>query len=262
MLSDESIEIAYLQGQRAWPMLPAAWHRFTEAVLAAAPSEAKLLEHAADLYLASAACAGDAQALQIIDRDHIAPLRRRLRPFSSPTSSVDDVLQIVRQRLFTGAPPRIAAYAPTAPLRQWIRVVAVRAAIDHQRAERSRRAPADLLAEGGVRPAGADAATVAMKRQYKAELEAALRSNLALLAQRDRAILRLHLVDNVSVEKIAVMYGVHRITVARWIWKAGEELLEGLRAHFRDRFRVLPPELDSLAALLQSEISLDLPRLL
>jgi RNA polymerase sigma-70 factor (ECF subfamily) len=259
MRSDDAIELAYLEGKRAWPTLAAPWQRFAEMVLASAPPEDKLSLHAGDLYLACAAGDRDRQAVEIIDRDLIAPLRSHLRRFAS---SAEDMLQVVRQRLFTGAHPRIATYAPIAPLRNWIKVVAIRAAIDYQRAEQARQTPSDPLAASLIQAGGPDAATVAMKRQYKGELEAALRSELAVLSQRDRAVLRLHLVDNVSVERIAIMYGVHRVTVARWIWKAGEDLLAALRAHFRDRFRVLPPELDSLAALLQSEISLDLPQLL
>ena len=51
-------------------------------------------------------------------------------------------------------------------------------------------------------------------------------------------MLRLHLVEGMSLKAIASARGVHRVTVARWVWNAGEILLEGLRRHFSERGRV------------------------
>jgi len=139
--------------------------------------------------------------------------------------------------------------------------VAIRTAIDLHRA-----APA-ILPRAAVLPTNlADAAndptSALLKRRYRPEFEEALRVQLATLSPRDRGVLRLHLVDGLSIEKIAVVHGVHRATVARWIWTVGETLLAGVRRHFRETFGIVPRECDSLAHLVRSQIGLDLPRIL
>ena len=80
-----------------------------------------------------------------------------------------------------------------------------------------------------------------MKVEYKRELEAGDPGPGRAALPRDRAILRLHVVEGVSIEKIAASYGVHRVTVARWVWTAGETLLDGLRGRFREKFGIVPP---------------------
>ena len=75
-------------------------------------------------------------------------------------------------------------------------------------------------------------------------------------------MLRLHLIEGLSIEAIARDRGVHRVTVARWVWSAGELLLEGLRRHFKQEYGMVPSECESLAHLIRSQLSLDLPRLL
>ena len=82
------------------------------------------------------------------------------------------------------------------------------------------------------------------------------------LSPRDRAILRLHVVEGVSIEKIAASYGVHRVTVARWVWTAGETLLDGLRATVPGEVRDRPAEFDSMARMARSQLSIDLAALL
>jgi RNA polymerase sigma-70 factor, ECF subfamily len=96
----------------------------------------------------------------------------------------------------------------------------------------------------------------------KKAFEDALKAQLTTLKLRDRAILRLHVVEGVSIERIAAAYGVHRVTVARWIWNAGEIVLEGVRRYFKSRYGIVPSECDSIVHLVRSNLSLDLPRLL
>jgi RNA polymerase sigma-70 factor, ECF subfamily len=101
-----------------------------------------------------------------------------------------------------------------------------------------------------------------MKVEYKREMEPAIRKLVPQLSAGDRAVLRLHFVEGVSVDKIAASYGVHRVTVARWVWNAGEALLDALRARFREKFGTVPAEFDSLARLARSQLSVDLAGLL
>jgi RNA polymerase sigma-70 factor (ECF subfamily) len=179
----------------------------------------------------------------------------------SKPEAVADVLQTVRERLFAGLAPRIGAYNAAGPLEQWIKVVAIRTAIDMHRKEAAAPRAESAWLETVVR-AGGDATALLMRAEYKSELEIAIREQVAALSARDRAVLRLHVLEGVSIEKIAISYGVHRVTVARWVWTAGEGMLDGLRQRFQERFGIVPHELDSLARLARSQLSLNLAELL
>jgi RNA polymerase sigma-70 factor, ECF subfamily len=162
--------------------------------------------------------------------------------------------------LFSGAAPRIRAYNGAGPLEQWIKVVAIRTAIDLHRADQSiPRTEAAWLET--VTPPDGDISALMMKVEYKREIEAALREETAKLSPRDRAVLRLHIVEQLDIEQIATIYGVHRVTIARWVWTAGEALLDGLRRRFHERFGIVPREFDSLARLARSQLSVDLTAL-
>ena len=100
------------------------------------------------------------------------------------------------------------------------------------------------------------------KAQYKTRLEAALRDELARVPPDRRLILRLHFVENQSVDAIARRLGIHRVTVARWLWSSGEQIFENLRRRFHDQFSVSAPDFDSLIRLVRSNMSVDLRELL
>lgn len=258
--SDTELATAHGKGKMLWPDVDVALARFVSRAIELRVGEAGLRAWPGDFYLASAACDGDPSAITAID-GFIGRLTGRFRRLVANADDASDVLQTVRERLFVGQQPRIRAYDAAGPLAHWIKVIALRTAVDRHRSEmRADRAikeasKSDLAQEDTL-------ANVLFKRQYHAEFQAVLRAQVSALSQRDRAVLRLHLVEGFSIEAIALGRGVHRVTVARWIWSAGETLLDGLRRHFKDRHGLVPSECDSLAHLVQSQLSLDLPHLL
>jgi RNA polymerase sigma-70 factor (ECF subfamily) len=257
VLSEPEVQEAYRLGQAACPSVCLSWASFLTSARDCQIDSRSLLASAEDFYLAYAAGAGNCEAIRIIDERFVPQLSRRIKRLGTPVDILPDILQAVRERLFTGPTPRIRAYNGSVPLEQWLRVVAVRLTIDLHRREaalpRAEVGLAELLTSRSP-----DAAEFVMKSEYKRELESALRSELLTLSSRDRTVLRLHAVEGVSVEKIAIMYGVHRVTVARWVWMAGESILEGLRRRFRDQFGLTSLDFDSLAQLVRSQLSLGL----
>ena len=208
---------------------------------------------AGDLALACAAASGDPDAISLVDRRYIIRLGSRLRRMGLERDEISDVLQTVRERLFTGGRPRISTFDARVPLGQWIKVIAIRAAIDRHRGEaRLQRAGS----RDTVAPVMPDPSTEIVRRRYKNELEQALRDEIDALPDRDRAVLRLHFFDGMSIEAIAAERGLHRVTVARWIWKSTDTILDGLRRRFRDQHGLRPSECDSLARALTSQVSL------
>jgi RNA polymerase sigma-70 factor (ECF subfamily) len=224
-------------------------------------SEDGLSGCAGDFFLACAAGDGDAGALRAIEERHIARLPARIRRLGSSAASIPDILQMVRVRLFSGESPRIRAYNASIPLEQWIKVIAIRTAISLHRKESAASAAEAAAPERMVR-SSVDAATALMKREHKRELESAMVRLFTQLTPRDRTVFRLHVLQGLRIDKIAKAYGVHRVTVGRWIWNAGEVVLDGLRRHFADQLGIVPVEFDSLARLMRSQLSIDIGRLL
>jgi RNA polymerase sigma-70 factor (ECF subfamily) len=256
-----NVEQAYEAGKSVWPGVGLGLEEFAARAREVVVSEDGLLSWPGDFYLACAAGAGDAAAVAAVDARFVTPLSGRLRRLGSRTDDLPDVLQAIRERLFAGPRPRIRAYNASAPLERWIKVVAVRAAIDLHRSEAATRRGAALLVDEPPAIA-ADPATDFTRQRYKTEFERVLRMKLCELPPRDRTVLRLHVIDGVSIEKIAVAHGVHRVTVARWVWKAGEIVLEGVRRHFKEQHGMVSVECDSLVQALTSQISLSLAHLL
>jgi len=261
MLAQTTIEAAYYEALTLWPGIDLAIQRFKEMANELDVAEDGLRAWSGDFYLACAAGHGNRKAIAIIDERYVGRLDARIRRLGSTPAATADVLQVIRERLFAGSRPRLRAYNAAGPLEQWIKVVGIRIAIDSHRAQSSGRASEVPLEMDTAAPVP-DASLSLEKHQLKKAFEEALKTELTSLGKRDRTVLRLHVVEGVSIERIAAAYGVHRVTVARWIWTAGEIVLEGLRRHFRRHYGVVPSECDSMAHLVRSNLSLDLPRLL
>ncbi|MFP2905630.1 sigma-70 family RNA polymerase sigma factor, partial [Pyxidicoccus sp. 3LFB2] len=105
----------------------------------------------------------------------------------------------------------MAEYDGRGPLVAWVRTVALRLALTELR-ERAVRPAGDV--ESRLLPA-VDASFEALKHRHREDFEAALRAALAALEPRERAILRLHLVEGVGVEDIGRVHGVSRATMTR-----------------------------------------------
>lgn len=174
---------------------------------------------------------------------------------------LSDVLQSIREHLFLGSRPRILAYDGRAALRGWLKVIAMRLAIGLIRTRSALYRVDSSFAFQPGEPAR-DATTLLAAAEYKARLETALREELGRLPPDRRSILRLHFLENESVDSIARRLGVHRVTVARWIRTSGEEILENLRRRFHEDFRVEAPDFDSLVRLVRSTMNLDLSTIL
>ena len=138
---------------------------------------------------------------------------------------VGDVRQALRTRLLVAAPggaPRIADYAGRGPLGAWVRVAAVRVAIDLRRSQGQEPLPAS--GEHDASPAD-DPELALLKARHSAAYADALRAAMASLSAKERNLMRMHFVDGLSIDRIGVAYQVHRATAARWIEALRERLL-------------------------------------
>ncbi|WP_369945765.1 sigma-70 family RNA polymerase sigma factor [Vitiosangium sp. GDMCC 1.1324] len=255
-------------GRTAWPtvtLAPESFARHLARHLPAegAPADALRQLHAADLYLACACAQGEPQALQHFERHILQKVPARLGQL--PAATLDEVLQVLRQRLLLGvggAAPKIADYSGRGPLRGWVRIVAARIAGELS----SRDGRQELFSE----PPEAlermlspdDPEREVLRADSREALTESLQVALAALSERERALLRLHHLHGLTMDKLATMYGEPRSSVARHVAQARERLLKLTRRELGARLKLDGRELESLLGLVQSRLDLSLNRLM
>src|SRR5262249_51056858 len=115
--------------------------------------------------------------------------------------------------------PRLADYAGRGPLGGFLRVTAVRLALNlvaSQRPERAQQLDEAMLES----PDGSDAELDLLHARYGPVVREAIRDALASLTSQQRNVLRLHLGKGLSTAKIAAVYRVDQSTVVRWLQAA------------------------------------------
>lgn len=221
--------------------------------------------HAADLYLACAAALGQAPAIAEIEQRHLPQALAAAARISTTEADRDDIAQMVREKLFvadSGAAPAIAEYAGRGPLGGWIRVIVVRTALGLKRTEKRTDSVApedDALLD---LPAATHPELDHIRSRYRAEFKESFQEALASLAPRERNLLRMHFIDGLNIDELGALHRVHRATVARWIARLREELDEETRRRLSARLGLNMRELDSIVALVQSQVDISLHRFL
>jgi len=216
--------------------------------------------HAADVELARAAGTGDPAALRRLEAliaEEAGAAARRIDP---ARAFVDEVRQAVRIRLLVadGGRARIDDYAGRGPLRGWIRVAALRVALNLKRA--TGPASPDVLAE--LVSTETDPELRHFKQLYRAEFRAALEAALGALPERSRAVLRLAYVDGLKLVQLARLYDVHETTVARWVAKAAADVADGTRERLVAKLALSPSSLESVARMVLSNLDFSIARVL
>jgi len=220
----------------------------------------------ADLYLAFACASGDAEAMAALERRHFGEVRAALASTGVVPSDVEDVLELLRARLFVGsggASPRIVTYCGRGPIAGWLKVAAVRLAVDAHRSTRAspeRSVDAQVLER--LAPASAEPELAYLRARYEAVFEDALKQALTALTPQQRTLLRLYYVDGVGVEKLGTMNGVHGSTISRWIARARGTLLRETRRLVGATLAMSDSEYESLLRAIRSGLHLSLSRFL
>jgi RNA polymerase sigma-70 factor (ECF subfamily) len=163
----------------------------------------------------------------------------------------------LRERLLVAAPggrPRIAQYSGRGALAAWVRIAAVRLAVDLKRALAPVRDAARVPALGDTN----NPEVQLLKSRYADEYQSALKESWRNLSVRERSVLRLQYVDGRNIDEIGRMYSVARATAARWIVAARQRILDGMIAILATRLKLDKDEFDSIARLVGRELDLSL----
>jgi RNA polymerase sigma-70 factor (ECF subfamily) len=185
-----------------------------------------------DVELARRCAEGCPTALAELRRVYAVDVRTAMRRCRLPSGEIEDAEARLWTRLLVGDAegPRIRGFAGTGSLRAWLRRCAA-----HEALATLRRRRVETDAPGEL----ADPADDPERRLLCAEHSAAFRDVFAAalrsLDPREREVLRASVLDGESSVDIAARYGVHRVTVARWLASARETLARRTGRMLRDR---------------------------
>ncbi len=259
---------AWQEGRAAWPNVELsqdvfAAHVRSKIAPAAAPEDVERLD-AAGLYLACACARGVASALAQLDRHVLARVPEFLARIQGSSALPDEVRQILRERLLVvGTPgelPRIATYSGDGPLAAWVRVAAVRTALNLL--EKMDERPAhDSRAIGGAVGATTPEHEVVASHQH-AIFREVLEQAVSALPAEQRTALRMHFAEGLTGDEIAEKLGISRATVTRWLAMARTLLLRETKRLLVGRLRLSPAEAESFIATARSRLDLSLSVLL
>jgi RNA polymerase sigma-70 factor (ECF subfamily) len=199
----------------------------------------------ADLYFACAILRGDGAALRAFEVVLLPSLDAAVAHLDGGSALLTDVKTAVRDRVLAhGGAGKIAEYHGRGSLGGWLRVVAVREALQLVRSRR-REVPAEraesLAAALHIEP---PLLTANEQRIYREGFTTAL----STLTPRERNLLRQHYLHGATVAELGAFYAVHGATAARWIAQIRETLLRRTRHEIGQALRLTGTELDSAMA--------------
>lgn len=246
---------SYARGQSRWPSLALSCDAFGRHWCRLGLDERQSAARAEDLFLVAAVLEQVPRAVAHFDQCLSIAARVAARIDRAP-NFVDDVGQELRLKLLTGESPKLWTYSGAGALIDWLRVTAMRIALNLKRCDRLH--PADDLPEAIID----DQEAAQFRSWYLADLQEALRDSFRRLTARERTLLRLHFVDGLNVERIGSVYRVNRSTVARWLVAIRNRLFEEVRAQLVAKHGLDTADVKSLYRLMERDVHLTMSRLL
>jgi RNA polymerase sigma-70 factor, ECF subfamily len=219
---------------------------------------------AEDLYAACACLQGDVAAIAALRAANRIVLAGYLRRIDSSKPFVDEVEQRLWDSILVGtlgAPPKLATYSGQGPLAGWLGIAAQRIALMARRHEDAEeRAGKSAAAEAQL--VSADPELAFMKGQFREQFQRAVSAALLVLDDRQRMIYRLHLIDGMTVDRIAKMYSVSQSTVSRWLADTRKGVITEARRILSEELKLSGGEFESIAGLMVSQLDLSVSRIL
>jgi RNA polymerase sigma-70 factor (ECF subfamily) len=263
---EERLRHALELAHTTWPGVEVALPRFlahlaSRCDIDPATQPVELPDNVADLYLACGCVDRDPAAIRSFEDRCIASVDGVLRRMRCEPNDIAEIKQALRERLLfgrDGTRPKIADYRGTGDLGAWVRAAATREALTRHRRPRRDQA----LDDEALLPATDDPEIQHLKVVYRAEFKEAFEEALGNLKPKDRTLLRQWALDGVSVERLAVLHGLHRTTASRWLGRVRRSLLSATRRGLERRLQLTRTELDSIMRLIRSQIDVSLQRVL
>lgn len=252
--------------RQAWPGVRLPDTVFIEYLVAHLPDGDALGKLAAmntrELYLACGCVRGDACAIDYLEAEHFCMIEAAVARINDCSDFIDEVKQTVREEALVSSPNKPAAlerYSGRGALGGWLRVMAVRTALRLIRKRGGGRDP-DLAHH--IPAPVADPELEHLRNTYRQEFRRALGDALRGLDHKQRNLLRYHYIDGLTIDELAILYRVHRATVARRIARTRQAIFEAMRQALIDKLGVGSTECDSILRLMRSQLDITLSEVL
>jgi RNA polymerase sigma-70 factor, ECF subfamily len=258
-IPSQHIAAAFDRAAHRWPDVTLDRHTFAEYVAHLAINSEVLDAHAEDLFLVAGCLVGHPRALAHLDAVYLSRVSHYVGRIGRTSDFHEDVAQQLREKLLTSTSPKLASYAGRGPLADWIRAATVRTALNLARPDRRNvlaGLPAELLRTGDCW----DARTLDLR--HRADFQRALEAAFAALAPRERTLVRLHFADRVGIDRLGLMYGVHRATIARRIVRLRRQMFEHVASCLGTQLGWNESTVHSVYRIFSGDLHLSITRLL
>jgi RNA polymerase sigma-70 factor (ECF subfamily) len=247
----------FAAAREAWPKVSISKETF-----AAHAARHEGASHSSDLFLACGVLERDPAALAYFEEHFMARVPEYILRIRIERDAVQEVQQKLRELLIMGGEgktPKIAEYSGKGALGGWLRVTAVRTALNHIRGASSGPKTKELGDEVSL----AGDPELAYVKEHAQDLFAdAFKRVLAGLDESGRTILRLHYIDGLTMDQLARLYKTPRSTIARRVAEARQQILEATESLLRDEKRLSPSAVASVIRQAKSRLDVTITRLL
>jgi len=219
----------------------------------------------ADVWLTHGAGAGDAAALAELHARHLQRIPEYLAQLRLAPADVADVQQHVRQRLCTtdtsaDREPVLWQYTARADLAGWLRIIALREGLALKRRDGALTQRHQRAAVGEI--AVADPVLRALKSKYRDEFRRAFAAAMQQLDAKSRSILRLQVIEQLTLDQIGQALRVHAATASRWLSQARADLHRLTCVQLANQLQLGDDEVESAMRLIASELDASVSRVL
>jgi RNA polymerase sigma-70 factor (ECF subfamily) len=267
---------ALAEAAAAWPELTMDEERFVahlaeRADTTVTPERAVAGLRVADLYLTWGCGAGQAAALAAFE-SHLGRARYTVAGIDPAPSFADEVLQLLRIRLLIGEEregevrePKILQYRGRGPLDGWLGVTARRMALSLKSAAGKGEVGVDLfemVALSSERDPVLDQVRLRYLGDFRQVVREQVSQAIGRLSFEDRNLLRWHLVENLSLRKLATVRGTHVSSVSRDYARVRAAILAHVREALKARTGLPTSDVESVLEGLLSRISISIGGLL
>jgi RNA polymerase sigma-70 factor (ECF subfamily) len=255
----EWVRQIHLEAVRRWPSLTLDVEAFARYCETLPVTEAEVApSDGAGLVLCCACLRGDPEALRLFEKESLHVARGAIASVQREREFLEETLQEVWEKLLCPPNAKIAKYTGRGPLQAWVRVTALRVALDRcRRLGLSKTRDSDLCDRLASPQPGIE--FVVSRDLYGAAFQAGVHEAVAALPPRDRNALRMHVCGGCNIDEIGRAYGVHRATAARWLDRAKHAIWEGVRGSLlRGGIKLTDSEYSSLARGVASQLDLGL----
>ncbi len=244
---------------KAWPTFAVDTAAFAEYLGARIAFDELDAAPLADLYLAHASLLHDPRAIVELDIRLRRECERIEQRHRGSVNSSDLVLEL-HSRLLLGQKPRLGEYSGKGSLGGWLAATAVRAGLNARRESDRRQKREEGAAQ--VERSIADPELEMLRVRSRDVFNEVFRQVLESLDPKERALLRLHVVEGLGIDRIARVRDIGRSTAARWLAVIRAKLLSETRRILGARLSIGSTTLDELLPVLTSDLDVSIRKVL